>query len=607
MKTFHGIKIALALALALLGSNSWGQSVFTKYGPVAGIQKSTGATYQNTAAASSDVIGLWSGCTGANFLRGDGTCQTPTGTGVTSIGVTAPSWYTVTGSPVTSSGTIAISPATGQAANLFLATPNGTTGAVSERAIVGADLPPINLGSTAAGGVLSTSILPGTNGGTSNGFMSFTGPATALKTFTLPNASATILTTNAAVTVGQGGTGAATLTGLLKGNGTSAFTAATSADVISLWTGTCNSTTFLRADGACIAAGAGSGTVTSLTGGTGVTASPSTITTTGSFAVDQAFSPTWTGTHTFSNSIASNGGATGSAATTSALEFRLTNTGTNANTAANVALGNGTAGIIVGALGTSGTTNGVCSGSSFLHTYICSTGNQPLTFGTQAIDRMAISAAGAVTINAPTSGQALTISGAANSYTTALAASSTSGQSFGSIITAGTTSGDVAMLIRNIASTNLFVVSGAGQITFPALGTTASAANAFIDSSNTNQLLRSTSSARYKRDIGDLVNAERVVMHLRPVRFHSLGEVDSRTNWYYGLVAEEVAKVEPSLVNYDKAGRPDGVQYDRVQVWMLPLVQAMRIEVWALMAIVAVLVAWNIYLTVKVHRVQHKH
>ena len=39
-------------------------------------------------------------------------------------------------------------------------------------------------------------------------FVVFSGPATSNKTFTLPNASATILTTNAAVTVAQGGTGA---------------------------------------------------------------------------------------------------------------------------------------------------------------------------------------------------------------------------------------------------------------------------------------------------------------------------------------------------------------------------------------------------------------
>lgn len=49
--------------------------------------------------------------------------------------------------------------------------------------------------------------LPAASGGTANGFTAFTGPTTSTKTFTLPNASATILTNNAAVTPAQGGTG----------------------------------------------------------------------------------------------------------------------------------------------------------------------------------------------------------------------------------------------------------------------------------------------------------------------------------------------------------------------------------------------------------------
>lgn len=72
-----------------------------------------------------------------------------------------------------------------------------------------------------------TGILPGANGGTGNGFFAVSGPATSLKTFTLPNASATILTSNAAVTVAQGGTGSGSLTlhGLLVGQGTGNITA----------------------------------------------------------------------------------------------------------------------------------------------------------------------------------------------------------------------------------------------------------------------------------------------------------------------------------------------------------------------------------------------
>jgi hypothetical protein len=51
-----------------------------------------------------------------------------------------------------------------------------------------------------------TNIIASTFGGTGNGFAKFTGPTTAEKTFTLPDASATILTSNTAVTAAQGGT-----------------------------------------------------------------------------------------------------------------------------------------------------------------------------------------------------------------------------------------------------------------------------------------------------------------------------------------------------------------------------------------------------------------
>jgi len=64
-----------------------------------------------------------------------------------------------------------------------------------------------------------------------NAFTQFTGPTTSFKTFTLPNASSTILTSNAAVTIAQGGTGTgSTLTGILLGSA-SAFSAITSSTV----------------------------------------------------------------------------------------------------------------------------------------------------------------------------------------------------------------------------------------------------------------------------------------------------------------------------------------------------------------------------------------
>jgi hypothetical protein len=90
---------------------------------------------------------------------------------------------------------------------------------------------------------------------------------TAARTYTFPDANATILTSNAAVTVAQGGTGAATLTGPLKGNGTAAISPSLAADIYALWSGTCSATTFLRGDGACAALNL----ATEVTGTLGVT------------------------------------------------------------------------------------------------------------------------------------------------------------------------------------------------------------------------------------------------------------------------------------------------------------------------------------------------
>lgn len=78
----------------------------------------------------------------ANGSAGSGT--------VTSVAQTVPSWLSVAGSPVTTTGTLAITAATGQAANKFLATPDGTTGAAALRSIVAGDVSSLSLSVFAA-------------------------------------------------------------------------------------------------------------------------------------------------------------------------------------------------------------------------------------------------------------------------------------------------------------------------------------------------------------------------------------------------------------------------------------------------------------------------
>jgi hypothetical protein len=65
-------------------------------------------------------------------------------------------------------------------------------------------------------GVWNGSIIQSAYGGTGNGFTKFTGPVTSEKIFTLPNASATILTSNDVVTIAQGGTGQTTANAALN-------------------------------------------------------------------------------------------------------------------------------------------------------------------------------------------------------------------------------------------------------------------------------------------------------------------------------------------------------------------------------------------------------
>ncbi|HEU0156170.1 MAG TPA: hypothetical protein VFQ82_08870 [Stellaceae bacterium] len=134
------MRLAAAAAVAtVLGSlPAWSQSVQYSF---------TGGVGQ-AGAVTAGHVATWAG----NSQIEDGGAA---GSGtVTSVGLTAPSWLTVTGSPVTAAGALAIGSAM-QPANLFLASPNGSSGVMAPRAITGSDLPPP--GVSALGGITSFS------------------------------------------------------------------------------------------------------------------------------------------------------------------------------------------------------------------------------------------------------------------------------------------------------------------------------------------------------------------------------------------------------------------------------------------------------------------
>ena len=304
----------------------------------------------------------------------------PAGSGtVTSVNLNAPAMFVTSGGPITGSGTLVLTFAT-VAANLFLVGPTTGAAAVpTQRAMVFADMPVSGITAGAytsinatvnAQGVITAIANGGAGGGagtvTSVNVTAFTGitvsggpitgsgtivlattlsgvlkgngtgfvVATAGTDYLTPSGNGSALTAltganvsgnipgNAAnvtgtVVVANGGTGAVTLTGLLKGNGTLAFTAATAGtDYLTpsgngslltalnatqltsgtvptarQGTGVANNTTFLRGDQTWVTP-AGSGTVTSVNVASfaGITSSGGPITGSGTITLSTTLS-----------------------------------------------------------------------------------------------------------------------------------------------------------------------------------------------------------------------------------------------------------------------------------------------------------------------------
>lgn len=142
MRKYLAILLILLLAVPMFGQGTSGRIRF-------------GATLPSTCTPlNGDVFfktsnpnpGLYT-CVATNTWQLSGTGS------VLSVGITTDLGFIIVGSsPVTSSGNITLNGST-QPANRVVATPNGVSGAVSARALVGADIPTINLASSSNGGV----------------------------------------------------------------------------------------------------------------------------------------------------------------------------------------------------------------------------------------------------------------------------------------------------------------------------------------------------------------------------------------------------------------------------------------------------------------------
>jgi hypothetical protein len=77
------------------------------------------------------------------------------------------------------------------------------------------------------------------------------------------------------------------------------------------------------------------------------------------------------------------------------------------------------------------------------------------------------------------------------------------------------------------------------------------------------------SSARYKDEIKPMDAASEVILALKPVTFRYKKEIDADRTPQFGLIAEDVEKVNPALVARDEQGKPYTVRYEAVNAMLL--------------------------------------
>ena len=81
------------------------------------------------------------------------------------------------------------------------------------------------------------------------------------------------------------------------------------------------------------------------------------------------------------------------------------------------------------------------------------------------------------------------------------------------------------------------------------------------------QLGTTNSSRRYKTDIKPIEKASESILALKPVSFRYKVHKDKTPQ--FGLIAEDVAKINPNLVIYDADGKPYTVRYEAVNAMLL--------------------------------------
>ena len=145
------------------------------------------------------------------------------------------------------------------------------------------------------------------------------------------------------------------------------------------------------------------------------------------------------------------------------------------------------------------------------------------------------------------------------------------------------TTGDDNTAIGNLAGANQSTGSGNVYIGTGMLGVAGESNACYIRSifgqtsasgipvviNSNNKLGTTTSSKRFKEEIKAMDKASEALLALKPVTFRYKKDIDPAATAQFGLVAEDVAKVNPDLVVRDENGEIYTVRYDAVNAMLL--------------------------------------
>ena len=147
------------------------------------------------------------------------------------------------------------------------------------------------------------------------------------------------------------------------------------------------------------------------------------------------------------------------------------------------------------------------------------------------------------------------------------------GENAGNNLNAGESNNiDIGANVEGVAGESNTIRIGNSDITDTFIrgisGTTIASGASVLVASN-GHLGTATSSKRFKEQIKPMDEASEALFSLKPVSFRYKKEIDPAGAQQFGLVAEDVEKINPDLVVRDENGNVNTVRYDQVNAMLL--------------------------------------